>query len=76
MTYRNIRNIRARHIQLVIRARLRAGGAEKVVIHRNGQVDCYGRMPGSIVTGWYYAGDQWSIMQDLHHEIAVAEGRT
>jgi len=31
-------------------------GAERIRITRNGEVHAYGRMPNSIVTGWYFAG--------------------
>ena len=30
--------------------------AERVRITRNGEVHAFGRMPNSIVTGWYFAG--------------------
>jgi hypothetical protein len=30
--------------------------AERVRITRNREVHAYGRMPNSIVTGWYFAG--------------------
>ena len=30
--------------------------AERVRITRNGEVHAFGRMPNSIVTGWYFVG--------------------
>lgn len=40
--------------------------AERVRISRDGRVDAYGRMPNSVVTGWYFAG--W--VEDLLARIA------
>ena len=71
-----IANYRARHITLAIRRRLQTSyGAEKVVIHRDGRVHAYGYMPNSNVRGWWFAGTDRDIMADLHHEVAIKEGR-
>jgi hypothetical protein len=39
-----------------IRAQVAENG-DRVRISRDGEVNVYGRMPNSIVTGWWYAGD-------------------
>jgi hypothetical protein len=41
----------------MVRKDLLDSGAERVVIRRSGEVHAYGRMPNSIETGWYYAGN-------------------
>jgi hypothetical protein len=73
MTY--IRNINARHIQAGIRAHIMAKGADRVVIKRNGEVHAHGVMPGSIATGWYFAGTNWDILADIHRAVSVSDAR-
>lgn len=37
----------------------------KVRLHRDGSVSAYGRMPNSIVTGWWMVGTQAEIMAEI-----------
>lgn len=40
-------------------------GAERIRITRAGEVHAYGRMPGSIITGWYLMGYADELLQDI-----------
>lgn len=66
-----IRNIRAKHIQKAIRARCEYNGAERTIIHHDGRVSAYGKMPNSNVAGWYFAGYAIEIMAEIHAEVAA-----
>jgi hypothetical protein len=37
----------------------------KVRLHRDGTVSAYGRMPNSIVTGWWLVGTQTDILAEI-----------
>ena len=44
--------------------------AERIRITRNGEVHAYGRMPNSIVTGWYLAGFTDHILDAIAERAA------
>ena len=48
-----------------------AFGAERIRINRVGEVHAYGRMPNSIVTGWYFAGFVENIMDRIAEREAA-----
>ena len=43
-------------------------GAEKTRISRNGEIHCLGKMPNSIVRGWYFAGFAPDVLDLIEQE--------
>jgi len=41
----------------------------KVRLHRDGTVSAYGRMPNSIVTGWWLVGTQADMLAEMRLAI-------
>lgn len=48
-----------------------AFGAERIRINRLGEVHAYGRMPNSIVTGWYFASFAETILARIAESNAA-----
>lgn len=70
----DIRNLRARYIQIAIRRHLEVNhGAERTRLHRDGRVSAYGRMPHSTVIGWWFAGYDKDIVKQIHAHVAVID---
>ena len=70
----DIRNLRARHIQTAIRRHIEVNhGAERIRLHRDGRVSAYGRMPNSTVIGWWFAGYDEDIVEQIHAHVAAID---
>lgn len=65
----NIRNIRARHIQMAIRRHLEVNhGAQRTRLHRDGRVSAYSK-----VAGWWFAGFAGDIVKQIHAHVAALD---
>jgi hypothetical protein len=70
----DLRNFRARHIQIAIRRHLEVNhGAVRSRLHRDGRVSAYGRMPNSAEIGWWFAGYDKDIVKQIHAHVALID---
>lgn len=62
------RSCRPRYGSSKVREYLKArGDAERIRYNRNDDTwDVYGRMPNSIVTGWWYAGTTRELLSEIN----------
>ena len=66
-TYEQTAAFYSRQRERQFRALLRRDyGARKYRITRDGEVHAYGKMPNSIVTGWYLVGWRESVERDYN----------